>query len=84
MVKFDWVELITGLFHLQMNVLKMLLHVLGGEPAGEGIGVRRFATMLRRQGVVTMDMKDFHACNDGGLCGSDVYPYHRNSSGPVQ
>ena len=62
-MRFDWVEPIAGLFHLQMNVLKMLLHVFEGEAAGESFGVRRFATMLRRQGV-TKDVKDFHACDD--------------------
>ena len=62
-MRFDWVEPVAGLFHLQMNMLKMLLHVFEGEPAGESFGVRRFATMLRRHGV-TKDVKDFHACDD--------------------
>ena len=57
MMRFHWVEPVAGLFHLQMNVLKMLLHVFEGEPAGESFGVQRFATMLRRQGI-TKGVKD--------------------------
>ena len=55
-MRFDWVEPVAGLFHLQMNVLKILLHVFESE-------VRRFAVMLRRQSV-TKEIKDFHTCDD--------------------
>ena len=50
-MRFGWVEPVEGLFHLQMNVLKMLMHDFDGGPAGQSFGVRRFTSMLRRQGV---------------------------------
>lgn len=62
-MRFGWVEPVAGLFHLQMNVLKMLMHAFEGELAGESFGVRRFAGMLRRQGI-SKEIKDFHACDE--------------------
>ena len=62
-MRFGWVEPVAGLFHLQMNVLKMLMHAFEGGPAGQSFGVRRFTSMLRQQGV-SKDVKDFHACDE--------------------
>ena len=62
-MRFGWVEPVAGLFHLQMNVLKMLMHAFEGEPAGESFRVTRFTRMLRRQGI-SKDIKDFHACDE--------------------
>ena len=71
-MKFDRVEPVAGRFHLQMDALKILLHVFEGETACESFGVRIFAAMLRRQGV-TRGAKDFHACDDFFRTIAEVY-----------
>jgi hypothetical protein len=62
LMRFGWVEPIAGLFHLQMNVLKLLFGVFDGEAAHPG-SLKQFSTILRRKGV-NKDIKDFHACDD--------------------
>jgi len=62
MLHFGWIEPIAGLFHLQMNVLKLLKHSLESSPTEPGL-LKRFETILRRKGV-NRDVKDFHACDD--------------------
>ncbi|KAA8913110.1 hypothetical protein FN846DRAFT_886795 [Sphaerosporella brunnea] len=62
LMRFGWVEPIAGLFHLQMNVLKLIFGVFEGEAADPG-SLKRFSTILRRKGV-SKDIKDFHACDD--------------------
>jgi len=62
MLRFVWIEPIAGLFHLQMNVLKLLMHALEGSLTEPGL-LKRFETFLCRKGV-NRDVKDLHACDD--------------------
>jgi hypothetical protein len=60
--QFTWIEPIAGLFHLQMNVLKMLMHIFEGgimDPAS----LQRFRFLFGREGV-DKEVKDFHACDE--------------------
>jgi hypothetical protein len=62
LMRFGWVEPITGLFHLQMNVLKLLFGVFEGDAVDQG-SLKRFSTILRRKDV-SKEIKDFHGCDD--------------------
>lgn len=59
--KFDWLEPTAGLFHLQMNLLTMLLDKLWGK-CGNVASLSRYQGVLKRPNV-SKDMKNFHACD---------------------
>lgn len=59
---FSCFEPIAGLFHLQMNAMKMLMHAFEGSQTDPGSLVR-FTALLRRKSV-GKDVKDFHGCNE--------------------
>lgn len=59
---FSYFEPVAGLFHLQMNTLKMLMHVFEGSRTDPG-SLLRFASLLRRKSV-GKEVKDFHGCNE--------------------
>jgi hypothetical protein len=59
---FSFIEPIAGLFHLQMNALKMIMHAFDGAGGNPG-SLRRFAALLRRK-TVGKDVKDFHGSNE--------------------
>ena len=61
-MQFQWVEPVAGLLHLQMNVLKMLLHTFEGGPT-EPSSLKRHQIRLRYKGV-HKEVRDFHACDD--------------------
>ncbi len=56
-----WIEPIAGLFHLQMNILKLFTFTFWGESNDE-CSLSRFSIALRRK--VHKDVKDFHSNND--------------------
>jgi hypothetical protein len=62
LMRFGWLEPIAELFHLQMNVLKLLFRVFEGDAVDPG-SLKRFSTILRRKGV-SKEIKDFHAWDD--------------------
>ena len=59
---FSYFEPVAGLFHLQINALKMLMHVFEGNRSDPG-SLSRFAALLHRKSV-GKDVKDFHGCNE--------------------
>ena len=60
--QFVWLEPITGLFHLQMNVLKFIFEkLLGGPNDRSTIGL--YSSILKRKNIAKK-MKNFHACDD--------------------
>lgn len=59
---FQFIEPVTGMFHLQMNVLKLFLCATWGVP-GNSIFLACFQKALSRVRVAK-NTKDFHACND--------------------
>lgn len=59
---FGFIEPIAGLFHLQMNVLKMLMDTFEGA-CGEPGSLSTFLAILRRKGI-SKEIKDFHACDE--------------------
>lgn len=59
---FSYFEPVAGLFHLQMNALKMLMHAFEGSRTDPG-SLSRFAALLRRKSA-GKDVKDFHGCNE--------------------
>ena len=60
--RFQYIEPITGLFHLQMNVLKLFLGASWGH-SDDRVSLARFKIGLGRNNV-SRDAKDFHACDD--------------------
>ena len=61
-MRFQWVEPVAGLLHLQMNVLKMLLHTFEGGPTDPS-SLKRHQISLRYKGV-HKEVRDFHACDE--------------------
>lgn len=59
---FQFAEPIAGLFHLQMNLLRLLLNALWGQKE-DRISLARFKMGLGRQNA-TRDAKNFHASDD--------------------
>ena len=60
--RFEYIEPIAGLFHLQMNVLKLFLGASWGKK-DNCVSLARFKVGLGRNNV-SRDAKDFHACDD--------------------
>lgn len=61
---FFWIELIAGIFHLQMNILKLLLTTFWDQSEDEFF-LQRLAMALRKLVVSPKNTyKKFHACND--------------------
>lgn len=60
--RFEFIKLIAGFLHLQMNVLKLFLDATWGNP-GDRISLARFQIALKQKSV-TKTPKDFHACDD--------------------
>ena len=61
---FSWIEPVAGMFHLQMNILKLLLTTFWGQ-SGDEFSLQRLAMALRRSAVSPKNThKEFHACDD--------------------
>jgi hypothetical protein len=59
---FDWIEPVMGLFHLQMNVLKLLIGTHWGRMDGKDVAsLQRFVKMVGNNRV-KKDSKDFRGC----------------------
>lgn len=59
---FQFIEPVAGMFHLQINVLKLFLGATWGAP-GNSVSLARFQKALSQVGV-TKDAKDFHVCDN--------------------
>lgn len=60
---FDFVEPVTGLFHLEMNILRLLVGTYWGRSDGKDIAsIQRFVRMVSNNRV-KKDGKDFRACD---------------------
>lgn len=60
--KYSWLKLIAGLFHLQMNLLR-LFHITFQGKFQDQYSLQRFHSVLAQK-KVNVKMKYFHACND--------------------
>ena len=58
----EFIEPVSGLFHVQMSILKLLLNAMRGSE-GDKISLTRFQVFLKRKGA-EKNTKDFHTCND--------------------
>ncbi len=60
--RFSWVEPIAGLFHLQMNLLRLFFITFWGK-SNDHYSLQRFHNVLVRKGI-SKKVKDFHACDN--------------------